>query len=80
MDRLILTRENNTDIGQIIDRTFFTRLKNFAEYVGKNYGAGDFLIDQEWEYIRYVASECLKFQKFTSTPDDNDYFNNLKDD
>lgn len=76
-DQLILARKNNTDVNVVIDKTFFTRLKTFADYVGKEYGAGDFLIDEEWQYIKYVATECLKFQRSTMNQEDKEYFNNL---
>ena len=75
---LFLTRENQCNHGIEIDHTFFARLLYFADYVGKNYGAGDFLIDQEWEYIKSISEKCVEFQKETATEQEKSYFENLQ--
>ena len=54
----------------INDITFATRLKHFIEYTGKKYGAGDFLIDEEWEYLLYVANKLVNWQKENMTEED----------
>ena len=42
-----------------LDKTFGTRLKYFVEYVGNKYGAGDFLIDEEWIYLSHMADKII---------------------
>ena len=77
---LILTRNvmNETDSVKI-DMTFLTRLSNLITYVAKNYGAGDFLIDEEAWYIKSVAEKMLAYQKETMTPgEERQYFQNLE--
>lgn len=59
------------------DMTFATRLKNFIEHTGKTYGAGDFLIDEEWEYLLNVADKLVNWQKENVTEEDFNYFKNL---
>lgn len=59
------------------DITFATRLKNFIEHAGKTYGAGDFLIDEEWEYLLNVADKLVNWQKENVTEEDFNYFKNL---
>lgn len=59
------------------DITFATRLKNFIEHTGKTYGAGDFLIDEEWEYLLNVANKLVNWQKENVTEEDFNYFKNL---
>ena len=59
------------------DITFATRLKNFIEHTGKTYGAGDFLIDEEWEYLLNVANKLVSWQKENVTKEDFNYFKNL---
>ena len=59
------------------DITFATRLKNFIEHTGKTYGAGDFLIDEEWEYLLNVANKLVNWQKDNVTEEDFNYFKNL---
>lgn len=59
------------------DITFATRLKNFIEHTGKTYGAGDFLIDEEWEYLLNVADKLVNWQKENVTEEDFNYFKNL---
>ena len=61
-----------------LDKTFGTRLKYFVEYVGKKYGAGDFLIDEEWTYLSHMADKIIKYQKETADDEDEQYFENLK--
>ena len=61
-----------------LDKTFGTRLKYFVEYVGKKYGAGDFLIDEEWTYLSHMADEIITYQKGTADDEDEQYFENLK--
>ena len=61
----------------INDITFATRLKNFIEHTGKTYGARDFLIDEEWEYLLYVANKLVNWQKDNATEEDLKYFENL---
>lgn len=76
---LILTRENKTNISPLkIGMTFGVRLKRFTKYVGKNYGAGDMLIDLEWAYLEYMAEKIISFQKDTANEEDKLYFNNLE--
>ena len=59
------------------DITFATRLKSFIEHTGKIYGAGDFLIDEEWEYLLNVANKLVNWQKENVTEEDFNYFKNL---
>ena len=59
------------------DITFATRLKSFIEHTGKTYGAGDFLIDEEWEYLLNVANKLVSWQKENITEEDFNYFKNL---
>ena len=59
------------------DITFATRLKHFIEHTGKTYGASDFLIDEEWEYLLYVANKLVNWQKENVTEKDLKYFENL---
>ena len=59
------------------DITFATRLKHFIEHVGKTYGASDFLIDEEWEYLLSVANKLVSWQKINVTEEDFEYFKNL---
>ena len=59
------------------DITFATRLKSFIEHTGKNYGAGDFLIDEEWEYLLSVATKLVNWQRENMTEEDVKYFENL---
>lgn len=59
------------------DITFATRLKNFIEHTGKTYGAGDFLIYEEWEYLLNVANKLVNWQKENVTEEDFNYFKNL---
>ena len=59
------------------DITFATRLKSFIEHTGKTYGAGDFLIDEEWEYLLNVANKLVNWQKENVTEEDFNYFKNL---
>ena len=61
----------------INDITFATRLKHFIEHTGKTYGAGDFLIDEEWEYLLNVANKLVSWQKENVTEEDFNYFKNL---
>ena len=76
---LLSVRENKTNIGPLkIDMTFGVRLKTFTKYVGKNYGAGDMLIDLEWAYLEYMAEKIISFQKDTANEEDKLYFNNLE--
>lgn len=78
MNNLILTRENGSNVDPVkIDTTFGTRLMAFVEHVGKAYGSGDFLVDQEWEYLRYVAGIIVRFQQDTANDEDKLYFQNL---
>lgn len=59
------------------DITFATRLKYFIEHTGKTYGASDFLIDEEWEYLLSVANKLVSWQKTNVTEEDFEYFKNL---
>ena len=59
------------------DITFATRLKHFIEHTGKTYGSGDFLIDEEWEYLLNVANKLVNWQKENVTEEDFNYFKNL---
>jgi hypothetical protein len=59
------------------DITFATRLGAFVKYVGKKYGAKDFIINEEWEYLLSVADNLIKYQRETMDGDDTDYFDNL---
>ena len=59
------------------DITFATRLKNFIEHTGKTYGASDFLVDEEWEYLLNIANNLLSWQKENMTEEDFKYFENL---
>lgn len=59
------------------DITFATRLKHFIEHTGKTYGASDFLIDEEWEYLLSVANKLVSWQKTNVTEEDFEYFKNL---
>ena len=59
------------------DITFATRLKNFIEHTGNIYGAGDFLIYEEWEYLLNVANKLVNWQKENVTEEDFNYFKNL---
>ena len=61
----------------INDITFATRLKYFIEHTGKTYGAGDFLIDEEWEYLLSVTNKLVSWQKINVTEEDFEYFKNL---
>ena len=61
-----------------LDKTFGARLKYFVEYVGNKYGAGDFLIDEEWIYLSHMADKIIKYQKETADDEDEQYFENLK--
>lgn len=61
----------------VYDITFATRLKNFINHVGHKYGACDFLIDEEWEYLLEVANKLVTWQKDTMTEEDKWYFDNL---
>ena len=59
------------------DITFATRLKSFIEHTVKTYCAGDFLIDEEWEYLLNVANKLVNWQKENVTKEDFNYFKNL---
>jgi len=59
------------------DITFATRLAAFIKYAGKKYGAGDFIINEEWEYLLNVAENLVAYQRATMDGDDTDYFDNL---
>ena len=59
------------------DITFATRLKSFIEHTGKTHGSGDFLIDEEWEYLLNVANKLVNWQKENVTEEDFNYFKNL---
>ena len=59
------------------DITFATRLKHFIEHTGKTYGASDFLIDEEWEYLLYVVNKLVNWQKENANEKDLKYFENL---
>lgn len=59
------------------DITFATRLKNFIEHTGKTYGASDFLVNEEWEYLLNIANKLLSWQKENMTKEDFKYFENL---
>ena len=67
---------NNQADGNI--SVIFEEVKYFVEYVGKKYGAGDFLIDEEWIYLSHMADEIIKYQKGTADDEDEQYFENLK--
>ena len=57
--------------------TFATRLKHFIEHTGKTYGAGDFLINEEWEYLLSVATKLVNWQRENMNQEDIKYFENL---
>ena len=59
------------------DITFATRLKNFINHVGYKYGACDFLIDEEWEYLLSVATKLVNWQRENMNKEDTKYFENL---
>lgn len=59
------------------DITFATRLAAYIKYTGKKYGAGDFIIDEEWPYLLSVAEKLLAYQRATVTGEDQDYFDNI---
>ncbi|MBO5005535.1 MAG: hypothetical protein J6D03_09965 [Clostridia bacterium] len=59
------------------DITFATRLSSFIHYVGRKYGAMDFMIDEEWEYLLDVANKLVRYQRATVCGEDQDYFDNL---
>ena len=59
------------------DITFATRLASFIKYVGKKFGPGDFIVDEEWQYLLGVADKLVAYQRATMDGDDTDYFDNL---
>ena len=59
------------------DITFATRLAAFIKYVGKKYGPGDFIVDEEWQYLLKVAEDLVAYQRQTMTGEDQDYFDNI---
>ena len=69
---LILTRKGCEEKCIGIDYTFFTRLFNFACHAGKMYGPADFMIDQEWTYIRDTAKRLQEYQFMTVDKDGSD--------
>ena len=76
---LIFTREKAGGPILKIDKTFATRFSSLMEYVVKNYGAGDFLIDQEGWYLKSVAENMLKLQrKSVSSMEEEQYFKNIE--
>lgn len=75
---LILTREKAGGPVLKIDKTFATRFSALINYVVNNYGAGDFMIDQEGWYIKSVADNMLQLQKESiSSMEEEQYFKNL---
>ena len=63
---IIVTRKGHEDTCIAIDYTFFTRLFHFACHAGKMYGPGDFIIDEEWTYIRDTAKKLQEYQFMTA--------------
>ena len=62
----------------VIDKTFAVRFRNFVDHCVKSYGAGDFIIDEEGEYMKYMADKILDYQiKTSDTAEENIYFKNL---
>ena len=59
------------------DITFATRLASFIKYVGKKFGPGDFIVDEEWQYLLGVADKLVAYQRATMDGDDTDYLDNL---
>lgn len=75
-DPLMLCRGDNGNM--TIDKTFPARFKNFVEHCVKYYGAGDFIVDEEGEYMKYMADKFIEYQINTANSiEENTYFHNL---